>query len=243
MLLYLLPRRELREPDGAARVPADRPTIRRTVEYYLARTCHGSSLSAVVHAWGLATLDPDRALGFLEQALHSDSGDPARTGTTAEGIHLAAMAGSADLIQRCFTGLTTANDVLRFGPRWPAKLGTLRMMLRYRGHQVAAKISTASVTLTVDPGPGPAIAVRCYGRTRLLRPGDSHTWTAARPGPGLTGAVRAEQRAIRADSPLPSRTFRTWMDTPCSRQKDQQHAPSGLWSRCAEVRPPMLVAK
>ncbi|MEV0283559.1 glycosyl hydrolase family 65 protein [Kribbella sp. NPDC050820] len=177
MLLYLLPRRDLYSLMDRLGYPLSSGILRSTVEYYLARTCHGSSLSAVVHAWGLATLDPDRALAFLEQALHSDSGDATRTGTTAEGIHLAAMAGSADIVQRCFTGLTTTNDVLRFGPRWPAKLGTLRMVLRYRGHRVVAEISTKSVTLTVDPEPGPAIAARCYGRTRLLRPGETHTWT------------------------------------------------------------------
>ena len=180
MLLYLLPRRELRELMERLGYPFTAETVRATVEYYLARTCHGSSLSAVVHAWGLAMLDPDRALGFLEQALHSDAGDPARTGTAAEGIHLGAMAGSVDLIQRCFTGLGGANDVLRFGPRWPAKLGTLGMVLRYRGHRLVAEVSTSGVTLTVDPGPGPAIAVRCFGRTRLLRPGESHTWASRR---------------------------------------------------------------
>ncbi|TCC21613.1 glycoside hydrolase family 65 protein [Kribbella sindirgiensis] len=178
MLLYLLPRRDLSVLMHRLGYPLTADVVRKTVEYYLARTCHGSSLSAIVHAWGLAALDPDRALAFLEQALHSDAGDALRTGTTAEGIHLGAMAGSADLIQRCFTGLTTTNDLLRFGPRWPAKLGALEMALRYRGHRLIAEISSTAVTVTVDPGPGTAIAVRCYRNTRLLKPGDSHTWTA-----------------------------------------------------------------
>ncbi|MER7246924.1 glycosyl hydrolase family 65 protein [Kribbella sp. NPDC000426] len=177
MLLYLLPRRDLYTLMERLGYPLTAGILRKTVEYYLARTCHGSSLSAVVHAWGLATLDPDRALAFLEQALHSDAGDKQRNETTAEGIHLAAMAGSADVVQRCFTGLTTTNDVLRFGPHWPAKLGRLRMALRYRGHRLLADISDATVTVTVDPAPGPAIEVRCHGRSRQLQPGDSHTWT------------------------------------------------------------------
>jgi trehalose/maltose hydrolase-like predicted phosphorylase len=87
------------------------------------------------------------------------------------------MAGGVDLIQRCFTGLSTTRDVLRFGPHWPGKLGTLRMVLRYRGHRLVAEVSTAGVTLSVDPGPGAAIAVRCFGRTRLLKPGESRTWS------------------------------------------------------------------
>ncbi|TCC30727.1 glycoside hydrolase family 65 protein [Kribbella speibonae] len=178
MLLYLLPLQDLHALMARLGYPLSAETVRRTVEYYLARTCHGSSLSAIVHAWGLATLDPDQALAFLEQALHSDAGDALRTGTTAEGIHLGAMAGSADLIQRCFTGLTTTNDVLRFGPHWPARLGRLQMVLRYRGHRMTAEISSTTVTVTVDPEPGSAVAVRCYGHTRQLEPGDSNTWTA-----------------------------------------------------------------
>ncbi|MGW7685550.1 glycoside hydrolase family 65 protein [Kribbella sp. NPDC054772] len=177
MLMYLLPRRELRQLMERLGYSLTAEDVRATIEYYLSRTCHGSSLSSVVHAWGLAILDPDRSLGFLEQALHSDAGDPRRTGTTAEGIHLAAMAGGVDLIQRCFTGLSAADDVLRLHPHWPSRLGTLRMVLRYRGHRIVAEVATAEVTLTVDPGPGPAIAVRCFGRTRVLRPGESHTWS------------------------------------------------------------------
>lgn len=180
MLLYLLPRRELRELMERLGYPLTTETIRATVEYYLARTCHGSSLSAVVHAWGLAMLDPDRSLDFLEQALHSDAGDPARTGTTAEGIHLAAMAGGIDLIQRCFTGLSATNGVLRFAPHWPGKLGTLRMVLHYREHRLVAEVSATGVKLTLDPGPGAPITVRCFGRTRQLKAGESHTWSHRR---------------------------------------------------------------
>ena len=178
MLLYLLPRRDLHVVMERLGYPLTAGIIRNTVEYYLARTCHGSSLSAVVHAWGLATLDPDRALAFLEQALHSDAGDALRTGTTAEGVHLAAMAGAADLLQRCFTGLTMTGGVLRFRPHWPARLGALEMVLRYRGHRTTVRITSTTVTVTIDPEPGPTVTVRCYGRTQRLKPGDSCRWTA-----------------------------------------------------------------
>lgn len=55
-------------------------------------------------------------------------------GTTAEGIHLAAMAGSIDLLQRCFSGLETRGDRLVFSPQWPEKLGALEFPIVYRGH-------------------------------------------------------------------------------------------------------------
>ena len=47
---------------------------------------------------------------FVE-ALRSDVAD-VQGGTTAEGIHLAAMAGTVDVLQRCFAGVETRGDVL-----------------------------------------------------------------------------------------------------------------------------------
>jgi trehalose/maltose hydrolase-like predicted phosphorylase len=178
MLLYLLPRKELHDVMNRLGYPLSADIIRRTVDYYLTRTCHGSSLSAIVHAWGLTSLAPDRALSFLQQAVHSDLGDAIQTSTTAEGIHLGAMAGSVDLIQRGFTGLSVSQDVLRFRPRWPSGLGVLRMPLWYREYRLTVEVSAAGLVVSVDRGPGRGVTVRCYGRTRLLRPGETDTWPA-----------------------------------------------------------------
>ena len=52
---------------------------------------------------------------YFQQVLMSDVAD-IRGGTTAEGIHIAAMAGSIDLLQRCFTGLETRGDRLILNP-------------------------------------------------------------------------------------------------------------------------------
>ena len=179
MLLYLLPRHELDNLLERLGYPINTQLIRRTVRYYLARTCHGSSLSAVVHAWGLTSLDPDQALMFLAQALRSDSGDPSQTGTTAEGIHLAAMAGSVDVVQRCFTGLTMSADVLRFDPHWPTGLGRMRMTLRYRGHRLTVEIAADSLRVAADQGTEPPIEVRCHGTTKSLAAGETVQWPEA----------------------------------------------------------------
>ena len=69
MLLYLLSSDELRElldRLGYRFEPEQIPTM---VDYYLARTSHGSTLSGVVHTWVLARANRDRALEFFEQAL------------------------------------------------------------------------------------------------------------------------------------------------------------------------------
>ena len=124
MLFYLLSADELRALLHRLGYRLTRDTIKKTIEYYLARTSHGSTLSALVHAWVLGRANRDRALEHFTRLLRSDTAD-IQGGTTAEGVHLAAMAGSVDVLQRCFTGLETTGDTLRFNPAWPAQLGTL----------------------------------------------------------------------------------------------------------------------
>jgi trehalose/maltose hydrolase-like predicted phosphorylase len=125
----------------------DRETIPRTVGYYLDRTCHGSTLSKVVHAWVLARGNRHKAWEYWLEALESDIAD-VQGGTTGEGIHLGAMAGTVDLLQRGFTGLETRGDALGLDPYLPDQLGTLRFRLRYRTHpQIEVTITHDSVTI------------------------------------------------------------------------------------------------
>jgi trehalose/maltose hydrolase-like predicted phosphorylase len=133
MLFYLLSADELRallERLGYRLEPA---AIPRNVDYYLQRTSHGSTLSGVVHAWVLARSDRPRSWTFFSEALASDVRD-VQGGTTAEGIHLGAMAGTVDLAQRCYTGLESREDVLWLSPSLPEELDGLDFDIRYRGH-------------------------------------------------------------------------------------------------------------
>ena len=111
----------------------DPETIPRTIAFYLERTSHGSTLSKVVHSWVLARADRSRAWGYFLEALDSDICDT-QGGTTGEGIHLGAMAGTIDLLQRGFTGLETRKDALWLDPYLPDGLASMRFRLRYRHH-------------------------------------------------------------------------------------------------------------
>jgi trehalose/maltose hydrolase-like predicted phosphorylase len=111
----------------------DRQTIPRTVGYYLDRTCHGSTLSKVVHSWVLARSNRRKSWDYWLAALESDVAD-VQGGTTGEGIHLGAMAGTIDLLQRAFTGLETRGDALGLDPCLPDGLAGLRFGVRYRDH-------------------------------------------------------------------------------------------------------------
>jgi len=127
MVFYLL------SPWGAhgavrpSRLPFDpEQDVPRNVEYYLARTSDGSTLSGVVHSWVLARLDRARSWDRLRVSLESDVGD-IQDGTTREGIHLGAIAGTVDIVQRAHMGLVCATTVCgstRVCPRsWSASNG------------------------------------------------------------------------------------------------------------------------
>lgn len=170
MLLYLLSADELREllDRLGYRFPPDR--VPEMVDYYLARTSHGSTLSGVVHSWVLARANRDRALEFFRQALTSDVSD-IQGGTTSEGIHLAAMAGTVDLMQRCFTGLETRSDRIILSPHWPESLGVLAIPIHYRGLHLHLRVSGKGVIISVDPHGAAGIEVECHGRVVQLMPG------------------------------------------------------------------------
>ena len=105
-------------------------------------------------------------------------------GTTAEGIHLGAMAGTVDLIQRCYTGLETRGDELVLNPLLPTELESLRFTLRYRGHNIELAFTHDEVTARVaDDEHETAGTVRLVVRdqARVLRPGD--VWRVAMVGP------------------------------------------------------------
>ena len=172
MLFYLLSADELYELFDRLGYRFTPDQIPKTIDYYRSRTSHGSTLSAVVHAWVLARGNRHQAMEYFGQALASDIVDIQR-GTTAEGIHLAAMAGSIDLLQRCFTGLEIRRDRIVLGPLWPKSLGKLDFTFRYRGHRLRLAVIGRNATLSAEPGDAQPVVVECRGKTQTLRAGCS----------------------------------------------------------------------
>ncbi|EYR64515.1 hypothetical protein N866_09395 [Actinotalea ferrariae CF5-4] len=133
------------------------------MDYYLARTAHGSTLSRVVHASVLARLDPARGWVTFRDALAADL-DDTQGGTTQEGIHLGAMAGTIDILSRSFAGLETEGATIVLDPALPAGLHTLEFRMQHRGQRLAIMIDDDTVTVTAEP---------CTTRTRVrLRLGE-----------------------------------------------------------------------
>jgi alpha,alpha-trehalase len=176
VLLYLLSRDELRHLLASLGYAVSEEQLTRTVDYYLARTSHGSTLSSVVTAWILTRYARDKAWRFLEQALQSDVAD-VQGGTTAEGIHLGAMAGTVDLVLRCLTGMRARGQLLRFDPAMPPQIKQLRFSVHYRGHRVDLLFSADRIEVSSRPGPAAPITVLVRDQTVELHAGTRHSFS------------------------------------------------------------------
>lgn len=146
-------------------------TWRRNIDYYLARTSHGSTLSYLVHSWVMARSHPDDAWGLFTTALRSDVSD-IQGGTTAEGIHLGAMAGTVDLVQRCFTGLEVRGDALHFAPVMTRRLNGLRLKVQYKGQWVDVALDGSCLTLALHADAEKPLVVYVYDQEARLDPGE-----------------------------------------------------------------------
>ena len=176
MLFYLLSPDELETLMHRLGYDWSSTSIPSTIDYYLTRTSNGSVLSAVVHAWVLARANRAGAFDEFIDALRSDVAD-VQGGTTAEGIHLAAMAGTIDLIQRCFAGAEIRDDVLWLDPYWPKQLGTLQLTMLYREHIITLNVVDHTVVISSGPGKLAPIRVGYHGQVRELSNGQTLEFT------------------------------------------------------------------
>jgi alpha,alpha-trehalase len=140
MLFYLFSADELGALFKQLGYPFESETIPNSVDYYLQRTSHGSTLSHLVHSWVLARADRAQSWRLFTEALESDVND-IQGGTTPEGIHLGAMAGTVDLVQRCYTGIEMRDEVLWLNPYLPEDLCGLAFSIRYRNHWLRLEIT------------------------------------------------------------------------------------------------------
>ena len=170
MLPYLFSLPELRQIFSRLGYPLTDETLRRTIDYYTARATHGSTLSQVVHAWVAARADRPASWHHLSQALAADMADT-QGGTTKEGIHLGAMAGTIDILQRCYTGLDVHAGTLVLNPVLPDQIKRLHTNISYRGHHLDIRISADAITVASAPGQAAPIPLTLAGRTVRLRPG------------------------------------------------------------------------
>jgi trehalose/maltose hydrolase-like predicted phosphorylase len=173
MLFYLLSFEELVEVFDRLGVRFDEEDLTANIEYYLERTSHGSTLSRVVHSWVLARSDRERSQLLFKEALESDVSD-IQDGTTQEGIHLGAMAGTVDLLQRGYTGMEVDVDgVLHFKPRLPNEIDSLAFCVYFRRRWLDIMIDDTAMEIRSEITSQPPIDVAYRGTRATIASGET----------------------------------------------------------------------
>lgn len=196
MLFYLLSAEQLTELLTGLDYEFDPASIPKNIAYYLERTSNGSTLSQVVHAWVLARSDRRRAWDLFLEVLDSDVCD-VQGGTTAEGIHLGAMAATIDLIQRCFTGLELRDDRLWLNPRLPAHLKGLRVTVLYKGNWFDIHIVDQKLRVIANHHSFETVEIVVLGSPHQIAPGQILEFSL--PQSDSTSTTRP--LSIRSDQP------------------------------------------
>jgi trehalose/maltose hydrolase-like predicted phosphorylase len=176
MLGYLFPAVELRALLDRLGHHLDDAVWTRTVDHYLARTSHGSTLSGLVHGWVLARSHRAGAWEYVREALLADVAD-IQGGTTGEGIHLGAMGGTLDLVQRGLAGLEPVAGALRVDPVPLGALPRFDLRVRYRGHLgVAVTLRDSRLDIEVPAsGQAPLRLQAADGGLHTVAPGERVT--------------------------------------------------------------------
>ena len=182
MLLYLFSAEELRALLERMGYPFPPEAVPRTVEFYLRPhhpRLHAEPARALLGRWPAATGTGSWSL--FTQALDSDLAD-IQGGTTREGVHLGAMAGTVDMVLRCYGGLEIRDDVLWLHPALPPELPRVAFEIAYRGQPISVEITRGQVRLHLHPHTGSSITVCVEDQISVLYPGDVHTVDLATAG-------------------------------------------------------------
>ena len=172
MLFYLFFPERLSQLFKQLGYPFSPETISKNIAYYMKRTSNGSTLSRVVSSWVLARSDRAASWRLFTEALHSDIAD-IQGGTTREGVHLGAMAGVVDLMQRAFTGIETRGQVLYFNPALPEELSRLHLHMRYRFHSLEVEITPKKLKISTLESPAGPIKISVKGKVFELKMGET----------------------------------------------------------------------
>lgn len=176
MLFYLFSAEELQELFERLAYPFDSAWIPKNINYYLSRTAHGSTLSRVVHAWTLSRANRAKSWSLFQEALQSDVSDN-QDGSTSEGVHLGAMAGTVDIVQRCYTGIVTRDDILWLNPCLPEPLKRMSFCLHYRKQSLRIEFTTEQLRVMARYSAAEPIKIGFKGSVHTLCAGETKTFS------------------------------------------------------------------
>ncbi|MDX2352270.1 glycoside hydrolase family 65 protein [Stutzerimonas xanthomarina] len=172
MAYYLVPQQTLQGILQRLGYPHDAASARRTLAYHLARITHESSLSKVVCAGALADIDLEASWAYYQQALATDLGSPGNRGTQ-EGVHLGAMSGSLDVLQRHYLGVRLELDGLHLFPSPPASLPPVSLSLLFRQARLHLQLANGALVVRADSANVAPVPLHYAEGKRELAPGES----------------------------------------------------------------------
>jgi alpha,alpha-trehalose phosphorylase len=145
---------------------------RRDFDYYEPITVRDSSLSASIQAVVAAEVGRlELAYDYFRETALVDLHD--MDGNTADGLHLASLAGAWLVAVAGFGGLRDHGETLDFSPRLPPALGRLRFRLVYRGRRLCVDMQAGCAVYELLEGD--PIEVRHYGTSVRLERGMPQT--------------------------------------------------------------------
>jgi trehalose/maltose hydrolase-like predicted phosphorylase len=83
------------------------------------------------------------------------------------------MAGTIDLVQRCYSGIETRQNQLQVNPYLPNELKEIQFDMMYRQHWVNLLITPKRLIVRTRPHAVPPITVGFREDTSELKPGDT----------------------------------------------------------------------
>ncbi|MBS1957823.1 MAG: glycoside hydrolase family 65 protein, partial [Cyanobacteria bacterium SZAS-4] len=192
MLFYLFSTEELKELLERIGYKFDSSMIPLNILHYTPQMAHNSTLSRITHAWVLSRLDRANAWKLLYgvntkpiseklteqnflpnswdmflEALSSDYFD-IQGGSTPEGIHIGAMAGTLDIVQRCYTGLVIKDHILWLDPKLPDSVKRLSFNIRFRKQSLRIEITHAEAVITALQALAEPIRIAFAGKVHEL---------------------------------------------------------------------------
>lgn len=182
MLLYLFPQSELLSLFHRLGYEITEEDLLRNIEYYEARTSHGSTLSRVVFTSALHRYQPEEGGDLFLAALESDLCD-IQGGTTQEGIHLGAMAGTLDIVTRYYAGLEYLLDRICFMPRLPPHFEKISFRVVYRHRWLDITLTEGTLQVSLDRDRPEPILLEIEGITYDLSPGECLIVSLQKPSP------------------------------------------------------------
>ena len=96
-----------------------------------------------------------------------------RGGSTREGIHLGAMAGAVDLLQRCYTGLEARGETLWLNPAMPPEIASLSMGLTFRGRPLSLDLTQDRLSVGIRRERAQPLTVMVREEPLIVYPGRS----------------------------------------------------------------------